>query len=131
MNATTPNYPTLRPILLFSLCLAVIACSGGSGSSFAPVESAEPANERPYELIPLELDLSFELSQIGLARVELTGLAAAPNTGECLILSRDGELFSFGLFRNLQKQTVLDSRMRSSPSLVSTRSMDHCLQYTN
>ncbi len=114
MNATTPNYPTLRPILLFSLCLAVIACSGGSGSGFAPIESAEPANGRPYQLITIELDFTCELSQQGLDPGELTGLAADSNTGERFILNRDGEMFSFGLFGNFLNQTTVQAGMADS-----------------
>lgn len=71
-------------------------------------------NTSPYELFPLELDFTFELTQQGIDPGELSGLIANPNTGERFILDRDGQLFSFGLFGNFLDQTIVQAGMTDS-----------------
>ncbi len=83
MNATTHNYQSLRLTLLFSLCIGVIACSDGTGASFEPIEPAEPVDTSPYELFPLELDFTFELTQQGIDPGELSGLTAQSYSLPC------------------------------------------------
>ncbi|MFK7733856.1 MAG: hypothetical protein AB8B48_19705 [Pseudomonadales bacterium] len=112
MSVTTP----LKRALLLSVCFAMLACSGSNGSGFAPVAPEQPLDTSPYELIPLELDFTFDLNQQGLDAGELTGLAIVPSSGERFILNREGQLFHLGPFGNFLNQTTIDAGMEETYS---------------
>lgn len=109
MKLSAMNKSRVKLALLLSLGFAIVACSSRTDSGFAPAPDNDTVDNRPYEVIPLELDFTFDLSQQGIDSGELTGLATDPNTGERFILDREGQLFRFGLFGNFLDQSSVQT----------------------